>query len=50
MTFRFTVDEYYELRKKYLDRETSSDLWSLYCLMYLQKLMEKHSDILKKLK
>jgi hypothetical protein len=50
MTFRFTVDEYYELREKYLDKEISSDLWSLYCLMYLQKLMEKHSDILKKLK
>ena len=50
MTFRFTVDEYHKLRQKYLNKEISDDLWSLYCLMYLQKLMEKHSDILKELK
>jgi len=50
MTFRFTVDEYHELRKKYLNEEISNDLWSLYCLMYLQKLMEHHSDVLKELK
>lgn len=41
MTFRFTLNEYHELRQKYLNEEISNDLWSLYCMMYLQKLIEE---------
>lgn len=41
MTFRFTLNEYHEFLQKYLNGELSKNLWRLYCLMYLQKLMER---------
>lgn len=46
----FNAHEYYEMYKQYLDKKISDDLWILYCSKYLQKLMEKHSDVLKRLK
>jgi len=48
--FDFSANSYHKMRQKYLNKEISDDLWSVYCTIYLQKLMENHSDVLKRLK
>lgn len=47
--FEFTVENYWEMWDKASKDEISSDEWSLYCNMYLAKLMRNYKDVLQEL-
>ena len=47
--FEFTPDEYLKKRKDFLGNKISLEIWSLYCILYLNELMELNADVLKRL-
>lgn len=46
----YTPENYFEMYRMWKYGEISTEMWTTYCLDYLQKIMEGHKDVFIRLK